>query len=180
LDDSKKLLLLPFGTLTASLPKLVRDLCRDQGKEADLTIRGEEVEIDKRVLEEMKDPFIHLLRNAVDHGIEAPAERIRRGKPARARISITAAPVDTNKVELIVSDDGAGIDPARVREAAIQQGLLAAEDAARIDDRAAIELIFSSEVSTSAIITKLSGRGLGMTIVREKAARLGGTVTVES
>jgi two-component system chemotaxis sensor kinase CheA len=180
LDDSKKLLLLPFATLTVSFPKLVRDLCRDQGKEAELVIRGEAVELDKRVLEEMKDPFIHLLRNCVDHGIERPEERVRLGKPARATLSLSAAPLDGNKVELIVSDDGGGIDPGKVKAAAVKHGHLTAEEADRMSAADALELIFRPEVSTSPMITKLSGRGLGMTIVRERAEKLGGSVTVES
>src|SRR5205085_12613205 len=93
LEDSKKLLLLPFSTVSASFPKMVRDLCRDQGKEADLDIHGEEIEIDKRILEEMKDPLVHLLRNSVDHGIEDPGERARRGKPSRATITLSVSQV---------------------------------------------------------------------------------------
>ncbi|MEJ1972565.1 MAG: response regulator [Lacunisphaera sp.] len=180
LKDSKKLLLLPFASLTAPFPKLVRDLCRDQGKEADLVIRGEEVEIDKRVLEEMKDPLVHLLRNSIDHGIEPSDQRIRAGKPARAMITLEAAPVNGSKVELVVSDNGAGIDLGKVRESAIKLGRLSADEARRLDEAAARELIFQDEVSTSPQVTRLSGRGLGLAIVREKAEKLGGTVSVES
>jgi two-component system chemotaxis sensor kinase CheA len=180
LEDSKKLLLLPFATLAAPFPKLVRDLCRDQGKQADLVIRGEEVEIDKRILEEMKDPLVHLLRNCVDHGIEAPESRARAGKPARATITLAVSPVNGSKVELLVSDDGAGIDTAKVKESAIKHALLSADDARGLGDAEARALIFQAELSTSPIITRLSGRGLGLAIVREKAGKLGGTVSVES
>jgi two-component system chemotaxis sensor kinase CheA len=180
LEDSKKLLLLPFATLAASFPKLVRDLCRDQGKEADLVIRGEEVEIDKRILEEMKDPLIHLLRNCVDHGIETPERRVRLGKPSRATLTLAVSPVNGRKVELLVSDNGAGIDTAKVKESAIKHGLLSPEDARQLGDAGASALVFQADVSTSPIITRLSGRGLGLTIVREKAEKLGGTVSVES
>jgi two-component system chemotaxis sensor kinase CheA len=180
LEDSKKLLLLPFATLAAPFPKLVRDLCRDQGKEADLVIRGEDVEIDKRILEEMKDPLIHLLRNCVDHGVEPPEPRVRLGKPSRATITLAVSRVNGSKVELLVSDDGAGIDAEQIKESAVKHGLLSADDARQLGDAEARALIFQAEVSTSPIITRLSGRGLGLAIVREKAEKLGGTVSVES
>jgi two-component system, chemotaxis family, sensor kinase CheA len=180
LEDSKKLLLLPFATISASFPKVVRDLCRDQGKEADLTIRGEEVEIDKRILEEMKDPLIHLLRNSIDHGIEPAGERTRRGKPPRATITLAVTQVNGNKVQLLLSDDGAGIDTGKVKESAVKHGLISADEAGRLGEAEAQALIFRSEVSTSAIITQLSGRGLGLAIVRERAEKLGGEVSVES
>ncbi len=180
LTDSKRLLLLPFASLAAPFPKSVRDLSRDQGKEADLVVRGEEVEIDKRILEEMKDPLLHLLRNSVDHGIETPEQRLRAGKPARATITLEALPVNGSKVELVVSDDGAGIDLAKVRESAVKLGRISADEARRLDDAAVRDLIFQDELSTRTQVTRLSGRGLGLAIVREKAEKLGGTVSVES
>lgn len=180
LRDSKQLLLLPFASVAGNFPKLLRDLCRDQGKEAELVVRGEEVEIDKRILEEMKDPLLHLLRNSVDHGIETPERRIRAGKPARATLTLQAASVDGNKVELSLSDDGAGLDLRKVRESAIKQGIISAEEARKLDEAGAKALIFQAELSTSSAVTKLSGRGLGLAIVREKAEKLGGIVTVES
>jgi len=182
LEDSKKLLLLPFAMLAAPFPKLVRDLCRDQGKEAELVILGEEVEIDKRILEEMKDPLIHLLRNAIDHGVETPETRARLGKPARATItlSLTVSQADAGKVELLVADDGAGIDTEKIKASAIKHDLLSADDARQLDDGEAQALVFQAEVSASPIITRLSGRGLGLAIVREKAEKLGGSVSVES
>ena len=180
LADSKKLLLLPFATLAAPFPKLVRDLCRDQGKEADLVIRGEEVEIDKRILEEMKDPLIHLLRNCVDHGVEPPELRVRLGKPARATITLAVSSVNGSKVEILVADDGAGIDTEKVKASAIKHGFLSTNVASQLPDAEARTLIFQTEVSTSPIITRVSGRGLGLAIVREQAEKLGGSVSVES
>jgi two-component system, chemotaxis family, sensor kinase CheA len=180
LEDSKRLLLLPFATVAAPLPKLVRDLCRDQGKEADLVIRGESTEIDKRILEEIKDPLVHLLRNSVDHGIEPPEQRVRRGKPARATITLAVSRLDGNKVQVVLSDDGAGIDARKVKDSSVRQGLITAQEAQRLDPAQALALIFQSGVSTSPIVTQLSGRGLGLAIVREKAQKLGGEVSVES
>ena len=180
LEGSKKLLLLPFATLAAPFPKLVRDLCRDQGKEADLVVRGEEVEMDKRILEEMKAPLIHLLRNSVDHGVEMPEARRRSGKPSRATITLAASQVNGSKVNLLVSDDGAGIDADKVKASAVEHGVVSADAARQLDGAAALRLIFEADVTTSPMITRLSGRGLGLAIVRENAEKLSGTVSVRS
>jgi len=180
LADSKLLLLLPFSTLAAPLPKLVRDLCREQGKEVDLVVRGQDIEIDKRILEEMKAPLIHLLRNCVDHGVESPARRVHLGKSARATITLEVSQVNGRKVEILVTDDGAGIDTARVRESAIKHGFLSAHEAGQLSEADAQALIFRAELSTSPLVTRISGRGLGLAIVREQAEKLGGSVTVES
>jgi len=180
LEDSKKLLLLPFSSVSGSFAKVVRDLCRDEGKEAVLTIEGGEVEVDKRILEEIKDPLIHLLRNCVGHGIEPPAVRADRGKPARATITLAVSQLPGNQVEITVSDDGGGIDVARVAQTAVERGLLSPDEAAGLGDDAARALIFLPELSTSPLVTQLSGRGLGLAIVREKAEKLGGGVSVAS
>jgi two-component system, chemotaxis family, sensor kinase CheA len=180
LDDSKRLLMLPFTRTLGIIPKLVRDLCRDQGKDADVILRGAEAEIDKRILEEMKDPLVHLIRNSVDHGLETPEQRTQKGKPPRGTVAVTIAEVEGNKVEIVISDDGAGIDADRVREAAARHGLISTEDASQLDDDAAVALIFQSAVSTSATVSAISGRGLGLAIVREKVEKLGGRVFAES
>ena len=180
LDDSKKLLMLPCGNLLGMLSRLVRDLCRAQGKEADLLMRGQEAELDKRILEEMKDPLVHLVRNCVDHGIETPERRAQQGKPPRGTISISVSELEGNKLAIQVSDDGAGIDVAKVKESAVKHGIVPAADVRQLGDAEALALIFQSEVSTSPIITELSGRGLGLAIVQEKAEKLGGCVSVET
>jgi two-component system chemotaxis sensor kinase CheA len=180
LADSKKLLMLPVSSISIIFPKIVRDLCRDQGKEADLVIEGGDFEIDKRVLEEMKDPLIHVLRNCVAHGIETPEQRRRHGKSARARIQLSVSPVNGNKVEIRVSDDGAGVNLARVKESAVAHGAIGAHEAARLNESEILELVFRSDVSTSPMITQISGRGLGMAIVRQSAEKLGGKVAIES
>jgi two-component system, chemotaxis family, sensor kinase CheA len=180
LENSKRLLMLPLATLGALLPKTVRDLCRDQGKEAELVIHGEDVKIDKRILEEMKDPLIHLLRNCVDHGIEMPDARRRAGKPPRAAITLAITQVNGNQVEISLRDDGSGIDVDKVKAAALKRGLLTAEGAESLPTDAALRLVFEPDVSTSPMLTQVSGRGLGLAIVREKAEKLGGRVTIAS
>jgi two-component system chemotaxis sensor kinase CheA len=180
LENSKKLLMLPLSTLSALLLKVVRDLCRDQGKEAVLTIRGEEVTIDKRILEELKDPLIHLLRNCIDHGIEKPEQRQRAGKSPQATITVAVSPLDGNQVEISVSDDGAGVDLEKVQLAAGRRGLLAPDLTDSNGESATLGLVFEADVSTSPMITQVSGRGLGLAIVREKTEKLGGRVAIES
>jgi two-component system chemotaxis sensor kinase CheA len=179
-EDMKRVSMLPFSILLESFPKLVRDLSRDCGKDVELTIVGGEIEIDRRILEEMKDPLIHLVRNCVDHGIEMPERRENSGKPQRATIALAITPKSADKIEIVISDDGAGIDIQKVRVAALKLGLASREDAAKMDEQQIASLIFKSGVSTSPMITEISGRGLGLAIVREKAEKVGGTVSVET
>jgi two-component system, chemotaxis family, sensor kinase CheA len=180
LANSKRLLMLPMATLSSLMRKVVRDLARELGKETELVIRGEEICVDKRILEEMKDPLVHLLRNGLDHGVESMAARVAAGKPARATIVVAVAPVNGNQVEISVGDDGAGIDVERVRSQAVARGLVSDAAAGDMDVAAVQALVFESDLSTSPMITALSGRGLGLAIVREKAEKLGGKVSVES
>lgn len=180
LDQSKRLLMMPFNSLLGILPKMVRDLCRDQGKDADVVIQGGDIEIDKRILQELKDALIHLVRNCVDHGIETAAVREKKNKPERGTITVEVLPVDTGKVELVIRDDGAGIDMEAVKQSAVRHGVISAADAARLSRDMAISLIFRSSVSTSSSVTAVSGRGLGMAIVKERVESLGGRVIVET
>jgi two-component system chemotaxis sensor kinase CheA len=179
LEDMKKVSMLPFSSLLQILPKAVRDLSRDQGKNVELVTHGGEMEIDRRILEEMKDPLLHLLRNCIDHGIEDPQERERKHKPARATVTLAIAPKD-GKVEILIADDGAGIEVAKVRAMAAKLGLIAPEEAEKLSEPEVLLLLFQSGFSTSPIVTDISGRGLGLAIVREKAEKLGGTVSVET
>ncbi len=180
LEETKKVLLFPCSYLLGTLPKVVRELAREQGKEADLIVSGEDIEIDRRVLDELKDPLIHLLRNCIDHGIEKPEARRSLNKPDFGSVTITVKAVEGNRVELTVADDGSGIDAGKVRKAAVRLGLIAADAEARSSGDEVTGLVFHSGLSTSPIITDLSGRGLGLAIVREKVEKLGGTITVSS
>lgn len=180
LEDIRQVSMLPFSTLLESFPKLVRDLGRDCGKDAELTIVGGEIEIDRRILQEMKDPLIHMFRNCIDHGIETPDRRKEKGKQPRATIRITISLKSAVKVEIAVSDDGAGLDLQKVRAVSAKLGIVAEEDAGETDEQRAERLIFKSGFSTSPMVTEISGRGLGLAIVREKTERVGGTVSVES
>jgi two-component system chemotaxis sensor kinase CheA len=179
-EDMTHVATVPFSTLLESFPKLVRDLCRDCGKDADLTIVGSEIEVDRRILEEMKDPLVHLVRNCIDHGIETSKQRKAGGKPLRATISITISPKSGDMVEIMVADDGAGVDVQKVRTVAVKLGVVSPEDVQQMDERQATPLIFKSGISTSPIITEVSGRGLGLAIVCEKAEKVGGSVSVET
>jgi len=178
--DVKKALMLPFSSLLVTFPKMVRDLSRVQSKEVELTLQGSEIEIDKRILEDMKDPFIHMLRNCIDHGIEKPEDRERNNKPRRGKITVAISQVSGHKVEILVSDDGSGINLNKIKESAVKRGILSEKEVGRLSRQEALALIFQSEVSTSPIITDISGRGLGLAIVREKVEKLGGVISVET
>jgi two-component system, chemotaxis family, sensor kinase CheA len=180
LETVKNVLMLPVGTLVEVFPRLVRDLARSQDKEVELIVYGTEIEIDKRILEELKDPLIHLIRNCVDHGIEKPEERTQEGKPSCGTIKLTFTAKESRRMEISVSDDGAGIALDKVKAAVSKLGLFTVDTVKQVSPQDAMEFIFHSGVSTSPIITDISGRGLGLAIVREKVEKLGGVVSVES
>lgn len=180
LEAMKELLMFPVGSLVEILPKLARDLARAQGKEVELTTQGADIEIDKRILEELKDPLIHLVRNCVDHGIKKPEDRTREGKPSCGTIRLKFVAKDNRQMGISITDDGSGVDLNKVRAAAAKLGLLQTDAGKKPDPQEILQLIFHSGISTSPIITDISGRGLGLAIVREKVEKLGGTVSVES
>ena len=180
LDDMKRVTMLPFSTLLDIFPRMIREISRDQRKEVDLIVEGGNVKIDRRILEEMRDPLTHLLRNSVDHGIETPEERETNGKPGVGTIRLTVSQNEGGKVEILISDDGAGVDVAQVKKKAASVGVQTEKDTGPIDDRDALSLIFESGVSTSPIITEISGRGLGLAIVQEKVEKLGGSLSLDT
>ena len=169
----------PLAVVFDTVPRAVRDLSRHFGKEVGLVITGGEVELDRRIIEALGEPLLHLIRNALDHGIEAPAAREAAGKPARGHLAIQAQ-AKGNRVVLEIEDDGAGIAPATLRETAVRTGLLKPEAAATLSDAEALDLIFLPGFSTSRLITDVSGRGIGMEVVRKSIERLRGSVAVES
>ncbi len=174
-----KVRMLPVATVFDAFPRLIRDLARESGKEVELKMEGQETELDRKVLEEIKDPLIHLLRNAVDHGIEKPADRVKTGKAAQGTITLKAFQKGNNIV-IEVADDGAGINRERVKKQALKNELITTEEAALMSDDEALRLIFASGLSTSAMITDISGRGVGMDVVRRNVEALQGQVEVES
>lgn len=180
LDEMQKVVMQPFSTLLDIFPRLTRELSREQGKEVELSIQGGDIEIDRRILEEMKDPLIHLARNCVDHGIEPPAERARNGKPARGTITLSVSAKNGSNVELLIADDGRGIHAEKVKTAAGKLRLISPEKAESLSDTEVLPFIFQSGVSTSPIITDISGRGLGLAIVKEKVEKLNGALSVST
>ncbi len=179
-QQTRRLRLAPVSSVFSLFPLMVRDLANDQGKEIELAMQGTELEVDLQILETMKDPLIHLVRNAVDHGIEQPDARERAGKPRSGRLELSVASIDGGRVEICVSDDGAGVDPDVVRSAAVRSHVLSAEAAEGLSSEATVDLLFRSGFSTSSVITKISGHGLGLSIVREQVEALGGRIRIES
>lgn len=180
LEEMKTTSLLPFSRLFSLLPRMVREISRDLGKNVDLEISGGDVEIDKRILEGLKDPLLHLIRNAVDHGIETPEARKRKGKAPWGKIRLSVSEPESGKVALMVSDDGAGIDVAGLKEKAQKAGWITPAQSEAMSDGETVSLIFHSGVSTSPIITEISGRGLGMAIVQEHIENLSGLIFVST
>lgn len=178
-DRLMRIRMVPLATLTTRLHRIVRNVAVQQTKEIDLIVDGEQIELDKNVLEEMVDPLMHLLRNAADHGIEPPALRVATGKPRRATIRLQACYQGT-QVVLRVTDDGQGIDAERVRRKAIENGLVAAADAEAMSVDELHQLIFVPGFSTAHEVSEVSGRGVGMDVVRHTVQKLKGTIHIES
>ncbi len=180
LDDGVKLLrLLPFSTLFNLFPMAVRDMAREAGKDVALIIEGGETGADKRIIEEMKDPLMHILRNSVTHGIEDPAEREAVGKPRTGKITLRALRTEANIV-VEVKDDGRGLDIEGIKNAALKRKLVTEETLAGMNEAGIKSLIFASGFSTSAFITETAGRGVGLDVVRANVDRLKGAIEVES
>lgn len=171
--------MVPVGTAFQRFPRLVRDVSRKLGKEVQLDIQGEDTEADKNVVADLAEPLIHLVRNALDHGLETPADRLATGKSEQGRLQIKAHQQE-DRVFIEINDDGRGMDPQVIKRKAYEKGLLSEEALERIDDREALQLIFAPGFSTAQAISDLSGRGVGMDVVRTAVQNAGGEVTLDS
>jgi two-component system chemotaxis sensor kinase CheA len=171
--------MLPVANVFNKFPRMVRDLAQKTGKDIELVMRGQETELDRSVIEQLNDPLIHLIRNSVDHGIETPAERLAAGKSAKGTVLLTAKH-EQGHILITVEDDGGGIDVEKLKAAAIRRGLLNDAEASVMAADRAVDLIFLPGLSTSEKVTDVSGRGVGMDIVRNNIERLNGTISVET
>jgi two-component system chemotaxis sensor kinase CheA len=169
--------MVPIGNVFERFPRMVRDLAHQQSKEIELILEGKETRVDKAIIDEIGEPLVHLLRNSVDHGIETPRARIARGKTPTGTILLSAAQ-ESNHVVITIMDDGAGIDATRVRQKALERGLLRGDE--QLSDREAIQLIFSQGFSTADKVTEVSGRGVGLDVVLKSIERSNGLVEVET
>jgi two-component system, chemotaxis family, sensor kinase CheA len=178
-DEVLKVRLMPFATVADRLPRIVRDLAKKSGKEVIFEVSGKEIELDRGIVEELSDPLLHLLRNAVDHGLELPSERTAAGKKPAGTISV-AVHREKDRVLITVSDDGKGMDPRRLAAAAVKKGLLRPEEAPLLSPHQALMLVCLPGFSTASEITDVSGRGVGMDAVRATVQAIGGTLAIES
>jgi len=176
-ESIMKVRMVPIGQVFDRFPRLVRDVAKARGKEVQLQISGAETDLDKTIVDEVGEPLMHLLRNCVDHGIESPEERERRGKPRHGTIALNAYH-EGNQIIIEVSDDGNGIDLERVRARGVKQGLISSDE--KLSDREIIELIFTPGFSTAEVISDVSGRGVGMDVVKKNITRLKGVFDVNT
>ena len=178
-DTAMDMRLIPFSQVSDSFPRLVRDISRDLDKRIDFEIEGDDVELDRTILTEMRDPLVHVLRNAVDHGIESPEEREAAGKDPTGHVRLTAER-ERDHVIIEVADDGGGLDPDQLREKAVDEGVKSREAVEAMEDDEVYDLVFHPGFSTAEEVTDVSGRGVGMDVVRTTARDLDGSVAVES
>jgi two-component system chemotaxis sensor kinase CheA len=171
--------MVPIAKVFNKLPRLVRDLVKESGKDIELVVVGEETELDKTIIEELNDPLIHLMRNACDHGIDPQADRRAAGKPAQGTVTVCAAH-EGNHIVISVSDDGRGMDPERLKAKAIEKGMITEAQARELSRSDAFNLIFAPGFSTAAKVTNVSGRGVGMDVVRTNITKLKGIIEIES
>ena len=169
----------PIGRLFQKYPRIARDLARQLGKDVELALIGEETEVDKTMIEDLADPLVHLVRNAVDHGIESPPERLAAGKPAKSIVRLEARQ-EGDHIVLIVADDGRGMSPERIRAKAVEKGVIQEEEANTLDDRQSLNLIFLPGFSTMSTASAVSGRGVGMDVVKTNIQKLNGSIEIRS
>ena len=178
-EKIRTLRLLPLSTVFNLFPRMVRDLAKEEGKEVELIIEGGETVADKQILEEIKDPLMHILRNAIDHGIETPEERENLGKPRQATLYLRGAQSGSN-IYIEISDDGRGLEIEKIKKTAIEQGIVRQEELATMTENQIQNLIFTHGFSTRNFITEVSGRGVGLDVVRTNIERLKGNIELES
>ncbi len=169
----------PIGNIWNKFPRIVRDLALACGKQVRIEMEGEETELDKTLIEAIRDPLTHIVRNSIDHGVELPQQRVASGKSAEGRLSLRALH-ESGQVIIEVADDGGGIDVERVRAKALERGLITADQASRMTDGEALKMVFLPGFSTAAKITNISGRGVGMDVVKTNIEKIGGTVDIQS
>ncbi|MEO0003044.1 MAG: hypothetical protein RLZZ22_736 [Pseudomonadota bacterium] len=178
-DGIMQVRMLPMSALFQRFPRLVRDVAKQLGKQVHLLLEGDDTEADKNIVESLGDPLIHILRNSLDHGIESPEVRQAAGKPALGSLKVSARQ-EGDRVHITVQDDGKGIDPAVVKLKAFEKGLIDEARLETLSDAEAVQLVFAAGFSTAAAVTDLSGRGVGMDVVRASIAKMGGTVRLSS
>ncbi len=174
-----KLRLVPIDQVFNRFPRLVRDISKSLNKDVNLVIKGKEIEIDRAVIDEIGDPLVHLIRNSLDHGLETPEDRIKKDKPAKGTIELSALSEGDN-ILIRISDDGRGIDPEKIKKKAIDKGFITQETARSMSENEIFDLIFKAGFSTVEVATDLSGRGVGMDVVKSKVSTLGGTASISS
>lgn len=178
-DEVIEARMVPLDHITYIYPRMIRDLARVQNKKIDFIIKGKEIKLDRTILEEIGDSLVHLLRNAVDHGIEIPEKRVELGKKENGTILVTASRQE-NFVLIRIEDDGCGIDTNEIRKVALEKGIILRENAEQLQEEETMQLIFTPGLSTSDNVTDISGRGIGMDVVKNRVERLGGFIKVES
>ncbi len=169
----------PIGRLFQKYPRIARDLARSLGKDVELVLVGEETEIDKTMIEDLSDPIIHLIRNAVDHGVEGPQERLSAGKPEKSQVRLEARQ-EGDHIVLIVADDGKGMNAEKLRAKALEKGLITDEEANTMDERQSFNLVFLPGFSTKDVASDVSGRGVGMDVVKTNIQKLNGSIEIKS
>ncbi len=178
-DSAMKTRMQPIRKVFGRFPRVVRDLARSLGKEVTLVTQGEDTDLDKNLVDALADPLIHLVRNSVDHGVEAPDERESNGKSRAGTVTLSAGQ-EGDRIVISIRDDGAGMDAERLRAIAVQKGIMSTEEATRLSDREAYELIFAPGFSSKQEVTDVSGRGVGMDVVKTAISQLSGSVEIES
>jgi two-component system chemotaxis sensor kinase CheA len=178
-DAIMQVRMMPVSFVFQRFPRLVRDTSRKLGKEVNLVLEGEETEADKNIIESLGDPLVHIVRNSLDHGFELPEVRRAAGKPSAGTLTIRASQ-ESDRVVIEISDDGKGIDPTVIKQKAYEKGLIDEAALERLSDQEAVNLVFASGFSTMEVVSDLSGRGVGMDVVRTAVEKVNGTVVLES